>query len=254
MSVFNSPKIEVFVGATGSGKGVSVNRRLAELKPRRLLIWDPRNEYGKHAPAYSKIWELFGAFKHAKGGAVRARFVPDGRIDLDEAFAFVCRLAFEDQKKREARGLEPEALVMMAEELSDVTKPSYAPPDWRRCITQGRHVGLHILAATQRPALIDKTILSAATVVRCFMLGYDADVKVMATELRAKPEEIEALFTQEVGEGEAKETTIHYMERLRRTRETVQGQIVIKGAKFAEKRQAKGPDGATSTTKKRGAT
>lgn len=254
MSVFNTPKIEVFVGATGSGKGVSVNRRLAELKPKRLLIWDARNEYGKHAPAYSSLSHLIGAFKHAKGGPVRARFVPDGKTDLDEAFAFVCRVAFEDQRQREARGLAPEALVFMAEELSDVTKPSYAPPDWRRCITQGRHVGLHIMAATQRPALIDKTILSAATVVRCFMLGYDADVKVMATELRAKPEQIEALFTQEEGEGENKRTTINYMERLRRTRETVQGQIVIQGSSYAEKRHVTGPDGASSTTKKRGAT
>lgn len=254
MSVFNSPKIEVFVGATGSGKGVSVNRRLAELKPRRLLIWDPRDEYGKHAPAYSSPAHLIGAFKHAKGGAVRARFVPDGRIGLDEAFAFVCRLAFEDQKKREARGLEPEALVFMAEELSDVTKPSYAPPDWRRCITQGRHVGLHLMAATQRPALIDKTILSAATVVRCFMLGYDADVRVMATELRAKPEQIEALFTQEDEAAKPKRTTINYMERLRRTRETIDGQIVIQGDTYAEKRHATGPNGASSTTKKRGAT
>lgn len=236
MSVFNSPKIEVFVGATGSGKGVGINRRLSEIKPKRLLIYDPRDEYDQHAPAAHRLSEVLDAFKRAKGGPVRVRFVPGDDVDLEEAYGFLCRLAFQDQKLREDRGLPPEPLVFLGEELSDVTKPSYAPPAWRKLITQGRHVGAHLIACTQRPALIDKTVLSAATVVRCYQLGYDDDVKVMAKELRVSPEFIHALQTDEDETVNPKRTTIRYIERLRRERQTIAGLIVVQGKKFSEKR------------------
>lgn len=238
MSVFNSPKIEVFVGATGSGKGVGINRRLDELKPKRLLIYDPRDEYGRHAPGFSEPVQIVQAFSKARGGPVRVRFVPGDDVDLEQAYQFLCKVAFQDQKLREERGMPPEPLVFLGEELSDVTKPSYAPPAWRKLITQGRHVGAHLIAATQRPALIDKTVLSAATVVRCYMLGYDDDVKCMAKELRCAPALLEQLMTVEDETVNPKRTTIRYLERIRRERTTYAGEIVVQGSKFSEKRHA----------------
>lgn len=237
MSVFNSPKIEVFVGMTGSGKGVGINRRLAAINPKRLLIYDPRDEYEQHAPGYGKLSEILDVFKRAKGGPMKARFVPDDDADLEKAFQFLCRMVFQDQKLREKRGMPPEAMVFLGEELSDVTKPSYAPPAWRKLITQGRHVGAHLIAVTQRPALIDKTVLSAATVVRCYMLGYEEDAKCMAKELRAPLELVDELLTEEDETVEPKRTTIRYLERIRRERTTYAGEIVIQGTKFNEKRQ-----------------
>ncbi len=217
MSVTNRPQIEAYIGASGSGKGVSINRRLKDLKPARLLIWDPRSEYGKHAPAYSKHSELIGAFKHAKGGPVRARFVPAAGAALADSFALVCKLAF-------ASG----GLVFLAEELSDVTTASHAPEAWRQCITQGRHQALHILGAAQRPALIDKTFLGNATYIRCFTLRYRADRVAMADALDVPLQDVTKLQTIE--DDAAGKTVIHYLERDFRARVLQPGSITLKRA------------------------
>lgn len=198
MAVTNKPKVEAFIGGTGSGKGVSINARLRELAPSRLLLWDPRDEYGKHAPKVQRLTALVAAMKKAKGGPVRLRFVPGGDADLREAFGMVCKLAF-------AAG----DLVFVAEELSDVTDASRAPPAWRQVITQGRHQGLHVIGAAQRPALIDKTFLGNCTYVRCFALRYAEDRRAMARAMDVPQDRIDALQTIET----ERSTTINYLER-----------------------------------------
>jgi hypothetical protein len=213
VSATNRPRIEAYIGASGSGKGVSINRRLAELKPPRLLIWDPRNEYGKHAPAYDSLPYLVGAFKHAKGGPVRARFVPGPGMKLEEAFGFVCRLAFQAGN-----------LVFLAEELSDVTKPAHASAAWKQVITQGRHQALHVIGAAQRPALIDKTFLGNGTFIRCFTLRYANDRKAMAEALDVPLQAITELQTLETERG----TVINYLERhFRNAEPATKGQIKL---------------------------
>lgn len=203
MSVLNKPRIEGYIGASGSGKGVSITRRLAELKPQRLLIWDPRDEYGKHAKAHHTLPSLVAAFKRAgAAGPVRARYVAGGAMKMADAFGLVCSLAFEAGD-----------LVLLAEELSDITTASHAPPAWRRCITQGRHRKLHVLGAAQRPALIDKTFLGNCTYVRCFTLRYADDRRAMAKALDVPEASVTALQTTERPGG----VEIRYLERDFRT-------------------------------------
>lgn len=217
--VLNKPKIEAYIGASGSGKGVSINRRLAELQPARLLIWDPRNEYGKHARAVTSLAVLVRDFKTAGRGAIRVRYVPGGAVDLAEAFGLVCQLAF-------AAG----DLVFVAEELSDVTRPSWAPAAWRRINTQGRHAGLHVLGAAQRPALIDKTFLANCTHVRCFQLGYDDDMQTMSKEVRAPLAALQQLATRDQPNG----VDIAFLQYERRTRDLWAGSIRIRGSRVTE--------------------
>lgn len=214
MSTKNEPKIEAYIGASGSGKGVSINRRLAELKPERLLIWDPRDEYGKLAPKYTSLAALVGAFKHAKGGKVRARYVPQADVlKLADPFAFVCQLAFKAGN-----------LVFLAEELSDVTTASHAPAAWRQVITQGRHQGLHVIGAAQRPAVIDKTFLGNCTYVRCFGLRYREDRRAMAAALDVPEADVTALATVKT----PGLVTINYIERDFRENVLEKGQIKLR--------------------------
>lgn len=214
MSVTNEPRIEAYIGASGSGKGVSINRRLAELKPARLLIWDPRNEYAKHAPAYTSLRELVAAFAKAGGKPIKARFVAGDSLPLEQQFAVICRLAFEAGN-----------LVFLAEELSDVTSASRAPPAWKKVITQGRHQALHIMGAAQRPALIDKTLLGNCTYVRCFTLRYDDDRRAMAKALDVDQARVNALRTVKDHRG----VVIGYLERdFRNADEAVAGTIKLK--------------------------
>lgn len=198
MSVLNRPDIRAYIGASGSGKGVSITAALKDLKPPRLLIWDPRAEYDKHGQAYDSLAALVASFQRAKGGPLRARYVPGAGVNLSEAFGVVCNLAFEAGD-----------LLLLAEELSDTTTASHAPAAWRRVITQGRHRGLRVIGAAQRPALIDKTFLGNATYIRCFTLRYAADRAAMAAALDVPVSEVAALQTTET----ERETRIAYIER-----------------------------------------
>ncbi len=226
MGVSERAQVEAFIGASGSGKGVSIKRRLGELAPSRLIIWDARAEYGAHAQAVSDLGALVRmAARAGDAGAIRARYVPGAGVKLAPAFELVCALAF-----RLGR------CVFVAEELSDTTTASYAPPAWRQCTTQGRHRGLHLIGATQRPALVDKTFLANATRVRCGVLGYRADRAAMAAELDCSPELIEGLESLEL-EGREGGARLQMLERdrHRRTLEHVT-LTVFRGGKTTETR------------------
>jgi hypothetical protein len=182
------PRVEAYIGASGSGKGVSIAARLRELRPARLLVWDPRAEYAQHVQQVATPAGAVRAMVAAGAGRYSIAVRPLVALPLEDQFSLVCRAAF-------ASG----DCVLVAEELSDVTSASRAPPAWRQCVTQGRHRGLHIIAAAQRPALIDKTLLGNATFIRCFTLRYDADRRAMAQALDVGQERIDALRTEELG-------------------------------------------------------
>jgi len=160
---------------------------------------------------------LIGAFKHAKAGAIRARYVPNDRASLEEQFAVVCSLA-----------MQAGNLVFVAEELSDVTKASWAPPAWKKVLVQGRHVGLRVFPVCQRPALMDKTAFGMATYIRCFMLGNEADRKVMALELDVPEAAVRELRTSERVSGSTIHTEIRYVERFKREGVTAPMQSIHK--------------------------
>lgn len=109
-----------------------------------------------------------------------------------------------------------------------MTTASHAPPAWRRITTQGRHAGLHVLGAAQRPTLIDKTFLANCTRVRCFQLGYESDIQTMAKEVRAPAELLAGLVTRDTPGG----ADIRGLEYERRTRElwAVQIRVNSRGA------------------------
>ncbi len=174
----NEPLFEVIIGASGSGKSHYLKERLAELNPPRLLVWDARAEYGHLARHVDSLRAVLDACRSGK--PFRLAYLPRDFDRLQEEFSALCRIAF-------AAG----NLALVAEELSDVTKPSWAPPDWRRISTQGRHRGIFAFGTSQRPALIDKTIFGNATHVRCGVLGYPDDAKVMGRALAVRPDVLE---------------------------------------------------------------
>ena len=217
MSVLNHPKIEAFIGAPGSGKGVSVNELLKRERPKRMLIWDPRNEYAAHAPQAASLVDMAQKCKAAgKSGGLRMRYVPSATMDLPTAFGVVCKLAFEWGD-----------CMFLAEELSDVTTASHSPAPWRRVITQGRHQGLYIVGVAQRPALIDKNFLGACTYIRCFTLRYRNDRQAMAQALDVPEAMLTELQTMETATG----VQINYVERQFRG-----GEVAKKGTKTLRRR------------------
>jgi hypothetical protein len=185
MSASNQAQIFAFMGASGSGKSSAIKQAIARSKPARLLIWDLQGEYAHAGEAVGKL-EVLRA-KLATGGA-RGRFAlvftPASSPDtIRRQFDLFCQLAY-------CAG----NLTLIAEELFDVTLPSWAPAGWSMVTRKGRHRGLKVYGVSQRPAAIDKHFFGNASVIRCGRLNFEADVRTMANVLGVAAEEIRALL------------------------------------------------------------
>jgi hypothetical protein len=73
--------------------------------------------------------------------------------------------------------------LVVVDELHEVTSASYAPPAWRRLVAQGRVFGLSVIAITPRPALVDMTVRTNATLVRCGRLLDPLDARTIGQQL-----------------------------------------------------------------------
>jgi hypothetical protein len=170
--------LTVCIGAIGSGKSLYAKRRLEKHRG-PAMVWDARQEYGM-PDTTDNLAELV---RLVKGGAKRIGFFPANDPALAwKQFHIFCMAAF-------ARG----RLLLLAEELADVTTAGGSPVGWRRCITQGRHAGLSIVAISQRPAKIDKTTIDNASTVRCGRLNVPTARKYMADVLDVPVADITAL-------------------------------------------------------------
>jgi hypothetical protein len=101
--------------------------------------------------------------------------------------------------------------AVIVEELSRVTTASYAPPSWKNLSTAGRHQGLTLVGACQRPSQVDKDFFGNCTEIRCFRVNYENDAKTMAQVLRVKPGDLLEL------------PDLHYIHRMLATRENSTG-------------------------------
>ncbi|WP_416306205.1 helicase HerA domain-containing protein [Neptunicella sp. SCSIO 80796] len=171
--------IRYVIGSTGAGKSSYVKKEVAGDK--RILIFDPDDEYGDIAGMVTvyNATDLLERVKAAKTSDLRIRLVAEGQ----KAFEFVCDVAFTWTN-----------CTLIAEELADVTKPSFAPPAWGRVVRRGaRKRNIRIFATTQRPANADKVIFTQATMIRTGLLGNDTDRKTVASEMDIPASEIGAL-------------------------------------------------------------
>jgi hypothetical protein len=158
MAATNDARIWGVMAASGSGKGLWVKSQLRRLRASRLICWDPKDEYGEHAPQLVRnVEDVRRAMIAAGRGGLRLRYrVKPGTDDKQRRreFEAICTLV-------QAWG----NCVFVAEELSQVTTPGWAPAAWRDMTTGGRHENVHIIGIAQNPALIDKTFLSNCTLI-----------------------------------------------------------------------------------------
>lgn len=153
-------KNHLVIGTSGSGKSTWVKRQVKTA--RRLLIWDPDGEYPVNC--YSKKTEFIRGLSKCYStpqSAIghRGAIVPV-RLALAveptaKNFEWFCSVAFALADARRP-------LVVVAEEIADVTSPGKAGPWWGRLCRRGRKYGVTLYAITQRPAECDKTIYSQA--------------------------------------------------------------------------------------------
>lgn len=140
------------IGQSGSGKTHWLSRHpwLRE-KGARLLVWDP---YESHRVPYfgraAFARELGRAVASGKGFRLGLSVSP-----TPAAFEWFCRAAWTAADGRYST-------FLLVEELADVAKPGKAAPAWGQLIRVGRKYGVVILAATQRPQEVEKTLFTQA--------------------------------------------------------------------------------------------
>jgi len=216
MTSANKPDIRAYVGSTGSGKGVSVERYLKAQKPDRLVVWDPIGEW---VSLGREVKDLAGLARAMKAPKFKLVYRPgDDFKAYPGKFAEFCQMVYAAACLGQLSGLRTTVLV---EELADVTQPSFAPPSWGRCCTSGRHQGLQIIACTQSPAFVDKKFLGNCTYIRCFTLREAPHRKRMAQALDVPETQMAALQTVEDDRG----VSITYYERDFRSGEAGQDTI-----------------------------
>lgn len=180
----NKARIEAVFGAPGSGKSARVKQCLAREKPSRLLIWDPLAEYGEFGRPVPDLAAVLALLKGAgRRGKFSLCYTPRGGLAAwRKQFDAFCKLAY-------AAG----GAWLVVDELADVTEPGWAPDGWSMATRKGRHQGMTIIGASQRPASVDKDFFGTATTISTGRLNFDGDVRVLANVLRVPAERIVAL-------------------------------------------------------------
>jgi len=168
IDVNRAASIHVRCGASGSGKSWGVKDAIKTAK--RLLIFDPDDEYNEIAGiiTVTKPTELLQHIARFPRGGLKIRFLANGAKN----FNLWSKAAFEWGN-----------CTVVAEELSGVTTTTKAPEGWHTLVTRGRKKGITIYAVTQRPAECDKTVLGNATTLRTGRLSRDKDKKYLADEM-----------------------------------------------------------------------
>ena len=209
MAVENKAQIWAVMGQSGTGKGLWLKRELKRLKPRRIIILDPQDEYGQFAKAVTAadLARTVVAAGAAKPYAVRYVFPKSCTADhFRKIFDLVCKLAYASAN-----------CALLIEELSNFTTPSWGPPLWKRMCNSGRHEGVWVIGCSQFPAQVDKAFLSNATLIHCGWLAEAAHRKAIAGKMDVDPAMIGKL------------PDLHYLEWHRSDRLFRAGEITITG-------------------------
>lgn len=160
---------------SGSGKTTWARQ---EIKRRRkdyrgLVVWDPDEDHD--------VNRLYSCREFARALARAFRSGKQYRLGLAveatrENFEFFCACLM---KLADARA----PILVVVEELADVTSTAKAGKHWGQLSRRGRKYGLDVIATTQRPQEADKTFINQAAITWAGVMKTLNDRKVMAGEL-----------------------------------------------------------------------
>lgn len=182
MSANFEAHLDAIFGAQRSGKSCRMKLDILTAPPSRLMVWDPKHEYGAFGQV---IADDLPALVRAVSGRDKFKVVfwPKlSRKAMREQFDVFCQVA-----NRATR------LRLVVDELADVTESNWAPEGWDVVTRQGGHARLVIQAASQRPAEVDKSFFGNATRIMAFRLNADGDLDRIAKRMRRPAAEIEGL-------------------------------------------------------------
>lgn len=188
--------IRYIVGAPGSGKTWYVER-LIRAHRGRVLVWDWKDDHHK-LPTAASLGELA---RRVPAEPV-IRYLPR-YTNVEAQFDLFCRVAWTLQAADPATDQ-----LLVVEELSEVTQPSYAPEWWRRINVQGRVYGFIVVGTSQSPAFVDKSFSGSATMIRAGRLGELAHAVVIGRRIGVDPTILQRLADRYAYVFDGRKTTL----------------------------------------------
>jgi hypothetical protein len=184
-------------GGTGSGKSYEIHRQLERRRPARLIVVDPDGEYTEAGYLHSSVRQAVQATAYA---SFRTRFRPSHiRAQAEQQFDALCQLVRWHSGGGASAPPAVGPVVFVVDELADFVGPSFreSPESWQWLIRRGRKYGVTLIAASQRPAHIDKTIFDLATTVRTGRLNNLDSCRALASPLGVPVADVAALTGHE---------------------------------------------------------
>lgn len=166
------PQNTLFVGMTGSGKTTGVIKYLLNTPASCRFIFDDENRTAprlKLKPVFTERefeeslptqWNCFNPsrmFLPMSGD--RDLFAPKRR-----AFRWFCAKVFE------VCGRGPGVKIISLPEIWRFCTPDSIPPEFAQLMQMGRELNTHVILDTQRPELVNGSVIGAATELICFKL------------------------------------------------------------------------------------
>ena len=175
--------IVAVMGATGAGKSSAIVAKLAADPAPRLMVWDFKREYLSAGHCYSTTQPLYDRVAAAGPGPFSVVFHPSFDVDQGrQQFDWFCKVAY-------AVG----DLLVIADELHRVMLPGWSPEGWGMLVCLGRNRGVRVIAASQRPAGIEKGFWDQASVIRSGRLNGKASAQAVAGVLLVPWQDVVAL-------------------------------------------------------------
>lgn len=174
------------IGRSGCGKSY-LGRQIQSIYP-RIFIFDSLDEY----PRSEKDLNNFNEF---------AEFIEEA--DNYKKFVRVIRFSIDEKNHQEIFEMMMRCLyelgdcLIVIEECQDYCTPHKIGHYFKKSLTSGRHRGLSFIFTTQRPALINNTVLSQSTHVFVGNLIDKNDSDTMAKLMRKKSDEFSLLKDRE---------------------------------------------------------
>lgn len=177
-------------GRRGSGKSSRVRELLKAGGRRRVVVFDPMDEYAAQgfdrAADYGQLVRLM---RDQWAGDFRIAFVPRGGFE-PRALHDVVAILWQAQMPY-LDGRDRRQLTLVVEEM-DLSFPAEGlPADCRSmhdAVNRGRHMGLEVIGVSQRPAAVSKHFRANVSTAYCFAMGDPDDARAAARVLGGGPE------------------------------------------------------------------
>lgn len=188
-------RMTLVIGASQSGKTHYV---LSQIKgAKRLLIWDVEEQYADE-PGITAVRSLaaLAAILTKNPRSFRLAFVPSDNAE----FAGFCRLAWfalECGLTHHDTDGKPLPTYLVAEEISDVTNPGKAPPEWGKLIRRGLKRNMWLYAVTQSPSESDKTTVKNCSEAHICGVQSEEEAEYLGRKLKVNADHIARLNREE---------------------------------------------------------